>query len=161
MDEIWKDIYYYNLLTQKWVDYRGLYQVSNYGRLRSLDRYVVRGWRWKTIMSKRIYKGKILNPKANKYGYNKVTLSKEGKQETPTVHVIVANMFLPNPYGYTQINHKDENKLNNFVYINEDGTVDLEKSNIEWCSAKYNCNFGTRNKRISQSQKGKKRSCKT
>ena len=54
------------------------------------------------------------------------------------------------------VNHKDENKENNFVYINEDGTVDLEKSNLEWCDKAYNNGYGTRNKRLSVSLKGRK-----
>lgn len=46
-----------------------------------------------------------------------------------------------------QVNHKDEDTENNFVWLNEDGTVDTEKSNLEWCTAKENTNYGTRNKR--------------
>ena len=49
------------------------------------------------------------------------------------------------------VNHKDENPSNNFVFINEDGTINLEKSNLEWCTQLENCNWGT-----SQTRKGKK-----
>lgn len=59
------------------------------------------------------------------------------------IHRLVATAFIPNPDNFPQVNHKDENKTNNFVYINEDGLVNLEKSNLEWCSPIYNTNYGT------------------
>ena len=62
-EEIWKDIYYYNEPTKEWVDYRGLYQVSNLGRIRSLDRIGSNG---RGIM---VYKGKILSTKLSTHGY--------------------------------------------------------------------------------------------
>ena len=52
------------------------------------------------------------------------------------IHKLVAETFLNNPNGYKYINHKDENTLNNNV------------ENLEWCSAKYNANYGNRNKKI-------------
>ena len=64
----------------------------------------------------------ILNTRINSNGYAVVTL--KGKQLL--VHRLVALHFLPNPYGYSQVNHKDGNKANNHV------------SNLEWCSAEQN-----------------------
>ena len=87
--------------------------------------------------------------KKTKTGYLRITLNKNGKYKTFAVHRLVAEAFIPNPNNLPEVNHKDENKQNNFVYINEDGTVDLEKSNIEWCDRKYNNNYGTHNIKVS------------
>lgn len=109
MEEIWKDIEGYN----------GKYQVSNLGRVKSL-------------------KGseKILKPRVSNTGYKYVNLCIQGKSKTLKIHRLVAQAFLPNPEGLPQVNHKDEDKLNNNV------------DNLEWCTREYNCNYGTRNKRI-------------
>ena len=106
--------------------YEGLYEVSNLGRVKSLN-YNHTG------------KEKIL--KSNKVkGYLQVTLFKNGKMKYFKVHRLVATSFIPNPMGLPEVNHKDEVKINNVV------------SNLEWCSAKYNSNFGSRNKRIASAQ---------
>lgn len=76
-------------------------------------------------------------------GYLYVGLYKNGKQKHYRLHRLVAQAFLPNPNNYPVINHKDENKTNNFVWVNEDGTIDTEKSNLEWSTQKYNVNYGT------------------
>lgn len=115
--------------------FEGLYQISNYGNVKSLANDKSR-------------KEKLLKLSADRGGYLKVRLCKDGKHKNKRIHQLVAIAFLPNPYGYTEVNHKDENKLNNRVWVNEDGSVDLEKSNLEWCSAKYNSNYGTRIERI-------------
>jgi hypothetical protein len=60
-----------------------------------------------------------------------VTLCLHGKHINTIVHRLVAKSFLPNPYDYPEVNHKDENKLNNCV------------DNLEWCTKKYNINYGT------------------
>lgn len=122
--EIWKD----------YKDYEGLYQASNLGRMRSLDRWVK-----SKSGSVRLCKGKILKLCTDKYGYLKVGLFKNNKVKTYYVHRLVAEVFLPNPNNYKEVNHKDENKQNNVV------------SNLEWCDAKYNSNYGTRNERMSKS----------
>jgi hypothetical protein len=64
-----------------------------------------------------------------------------GKAKKERVNRLVAIAFLDNPEGLPQVNHKDENKLNNSV------------ENLEWCSAKYNANYGTRTERIVNSRK--------
>lgn len=143
MEEIWNDI-------EGW---EGVYQVSNLGRVKSLDRYV----NGRINGRKSYIKGCFLTPvcgydRRKKYLY--VNLCVNGKCKKYSIHQLVAKAFIPNQNNYSIINHKDENPSNNFVYINEDGTVDLEKSNLEWCTAKYNANYGTRNKRIAEKLKG-------
>ena len=113
MLEIWKTAIYHGEI------YEGLYKVSNLGKILSLN-YRNTG------------KSELLNIGENPKGYLKVTLSKNGETKTCSVHRIVAETFLPNPENLHQVNHKDEDKTNNFVFLNEDGSVDKEKSNIEW-----------------------------
>lgn len=67
----------------------------------------------------------------NHFGYLMVGLNHKYYQ----VHRLVAECYLPNPDNLPQVNHKDENPTNNCV------------ENLEWCTAKYNCNYGTRNER--------------
>ena len=108
MKEIWKDI----------PNYDG-YQASNLGNIKNK----------KT--------GNILKPYENTNGYLQVELWKNGKGKKIVVHKIIANTFLSNINNLPQINHKDENKLNNNI------------NNLEFCTAKYNSNYGTRNLRLS------------
>lgn len=61
--------------------------------------------------------------------------------KTCNIHRLVAEAYLPNPENLPMINHKDENKTNNCL------------QNLEWCDAKYNLNYGTRNEKISNSKK--------
>lgn len=136
MKEVWKDI----------KDYEGLYQVSNKGRVRSLTRYVDSQYG-----RKRKIKGIIISPTLDRVGYFRVGLNKNSTHKMFLIHRLVATAFIPNPNNYSVVNHKDENKQNNFVYVNVDGTVDFEKSNLEWCTFEYNNNYGTKNYRISQS----------
>ena len=115
--EIWKPIEGYN----------GLYQVSNMGRVKSLERNVVKG-------KGGLYKieEKILKGSKDKDGYLCVNLSKDGKVKTHKIHRLVAQAFLPNPNNLPQVNHRNENKTDNRV------------ENLEYCDSKYNNNFGTR-----------------
>ena len=87
--------------------------------------------------------GRVWSYKSNKFlkhklarGYYYVSLYKEGKGKNFRIHRLVAEAFIPNPLGLPQVNHKDECKINNCV------------SNLEWCDAKYNANYGTRTERI-------------
>ena len=102
--------------------YEGLYKVSDKGRVKSL----------------KFGKVKILKPVRNKYGYLCVCLFKNRNRKKFMVHRLVAQVFLPNPQNLPQVNHKDEDKTNNSV------------QNLEFCDRKYNCNFGTRNQKISE-----------
>lgn len=118
--EVWKDI----------DGFEGLYQVSNLGRVRSLDRYVQQKTRWGGITQVH-KKGVILTPKReNEIRYLTVSLWKNGKHYLRYVHRLVAIAFIENPKGYPEVNHIDEDKLNNEVY------------NLEWCDRNYNANYG-------------------
>ena len=113
------------------------YQVSNLGRILSLN-YRNTG------------KADLMNLGTNTNGYLKVNLRKNRKRKTCSVHRLVAETFLPNPENKHQVNHKDEDKTNNFVFLNEDGSINKEKSNLEWKTPKENSNHGTRNERIAK-----------
>lgn len=128
MEEIWKDI----------KEYEGLYQVSNLGRVKSLGR-----WVYKEYRGKRWQGEKILKQIKNKFGYLRVYLYKNGKAKCYAIHRLVAQVFIPNPYNLPQVNHKDEDKTNNCV------------SNLEFCTNKFNANYGTRNERISEKLNGR------
>ena len=127
--------------------YEGLYKVSNLGRILSLN-YNHTG------------KPGLMNPVDVGTGYLQVGLWKNKKTKLCYVHRLVAEAFLENPDNLPQVNHKDENKTNNFVFLNEDGTVNKEKSNLEWKTPKDNCNHGTRNERISKAQTNRNKSKK-
>ena len=73
--------------------------------------------------------GRILKPGFSTDGYLLVVLSKNGERKTYRVHRLVASAFIPNPFNYPQVNHKDEDKTNNCV------------NNLEWCTAQYNSEY--------------------
>ena len=137
--EIWKTAVYDGEI------YEGLYKVSNLGKILSLN-YNGTG------------KAELMNPGTDTNGYFYVGLWKNGKRKTCSVHRLVAFTFLDNPDNLPQVNHKDEDKTNNFVFLNEDGTVNKEKSNLEWKSPKGNVNHGTRNERVSKALTNGKKS---
>lgn len=99
------------------------YEVSNLGNVASLN-YRHAG------------KRELLALKADKTGYKKVLLYKEGKRKKISVHRLVAEAFLPRVDGFEFVNHKDENKLNNVV------------DNLEWCDKAYNNNYGERKEKV-------------
>ena len=108
--------------------YNSLYEISNLGNIKSKKRKI----------NNRYYGGKILVPIQRNKKYFVVNLYKNNKSKSYLVHRLVAQTFLENPNNLPQVNHKDENKDNNCV------------NNLEWCSSKYNINYGTRNKKISK-----------
>ena len=112
-------------MTEIWKDikdYEGYYQISNLGRVKSLSR----------LVDNRYYnKECILKPRLHLKGYHLVALSKNGKITGHSVHRLVAETFIENPDNLPEVNHKDEDKTNNCV------------DNLEWCTKKYNSNYGT------------------
>ena len=114
MPEIWKPIR----------EFEGLYEVSNLGQVRSVDRKCNIHHN-----STRNAKGKILKPDVSKFGYKRVALSKENNVRRYLVHRLVADAFIPNPNNYPIVNHKDEDPGNCSV------------SNLEWCDASYNNSY--------------------
>lgn len=118
--------------------YEGYYQVSNLGNVRSVDRVVIR-----SNGRKYSRKSQIRKIRKDVGGYLICDLCKNSKYKTIAVHRLVAQAFIPNPDNLPEINHKDEVKTNNCVFVNKDGSVDLDKSNLEWCDSKYNKNYGT------------------
>lgn len=115
---------------EEWRDiagFEGCYQVSNYGKVKSLTRVITIRLPNGTIYT-RLSRGRVLRQKKDKDGYLMVGL---GKSATRKVHRLVAEAFIPNLNQSPVINHKDENKANNFV------------GNLEWCTIEYNNNYGT------------------
>ena len=96
------------------IGYEGLYEVSNIGNVRNVRRNT------------------LLKLSKTNYGYIQVYLYKNGIRTGLKVHRLVAQAFIPNPDNLPQINHLDEDKTNNRV------------DNLEWCSHKYNVNYGHR-----------------
>ena len=122
MEEIWKDI----------KGYEGLYQVSNFGRVKSLPKLK------KTPTTTFIAKERILIPHLCK-GYLRLGLCKDGRSTQYFVHCLVAQSFIGESNGLT-VNHKDENKLNNSV------------TNLEYMSLSDNIRYGSGIKRSSLSR---------
>lgn len=113
---------------EEWRDiegYEGLYQVSNFGRVKSLSRYARMKGNSAREVKERILKLDNVN------GYRAVGLSINGHVHTYRVHRLVAKAFIPNPHNLPYINHKDEVRSNNKV------------SNLEWCTPLYNNLYGT------------------
>ena len=108
MEEIWKDI----------EGYEGKYQVSNLGRVRSLNYH-------------RMGITKLLKARKDKDGYNMAFLVRSGYNRPVGVHRLVAQAFIPNPNNYPCVNHKNEVKDDNRV------------ENLEWCTVRYNTLYGT------------------
>ena len=98
--EVWKEI----------KDYEGVYEVSSYGRIRSLDHIVPC-----KAGSTRLVKGKVKLLCVNRKGYQITTLCKQNKMFTLTVHQAVAQAFIPDFIKGTELNHMDGNKINNFA----------------------------------------------
>lgn len=132
--EVWKDV---GVIDD--VDFTGYYKESNFGRTKSISRYI------KTGTGKRLLEDKILKPLKEKAGYYSVVLCKDGKMYRKKVHRLVGFIFVENDdiEHKTCINHKDENKLNNYA------------DNLEWCTQEYNINYGTARKRQSETMKKK------
>ena len=121
MEEIWRDI---EELDNK-------YQISNLGRIKSKERYA------KTCgEGKRLVKEKILKPVKCRNGYLEMQGTNiNGERKVFLLHRLVAKYFIPNPFNLPEVNHKDEVLSN------------CEMKNLEWCTSKYNANYGHRNEK--------------
>lgn len=92
-----------NILIWKMIpNYENLYEISNYGEIKSL------------------ISNKILKASVDRFGYVRFSAIKNKKQKTLRVHRLVGELFIPNPKNLPQLNHKDGNKLNN------------QACNLEW-----------------------------
>lgn len=118
--EIWKPVF----------GYEEKYEVSNHGRVKSCKRFRSGKGGARTLVGER-----LLKQSHDHSGYLKVGLRDGDKCSNHSVHQLVAKAFVPNPRGYSQINHKDEDKENN------------NASNLEWCTQAYNNAYGTKSKR--------------
>lgn len=126
-------MYKYNADKEVWKEvsgYDGRYQVSNHGRVKRARWEITRKDGVKTT-----YKEKVLSSPNSTDGYPSLGLMKGKKRHSYKVHRLVAMEFVPNPNGYVEVNHIDENKENN------------HSSNLEWCTRKHNMNHGTVQKR--------------
>ena len=110
MQEIWKDI----------KGYESCYQVSNFGRVRSITRKV------KTFHGVRTSKGQLLKPLKTNTGYYRIDLKQNQKDKYMLIHRLVAETFIPNPNNYPVVNHIDGDITNN------------KSSNLEWCTQSHN-----------------------
>lgn len=131
--EVWKPV-----ITDK-EDYTGLYEVSNLGRVRSLDREV------KVNNSKqptRMVKGRILTPCKNNDGYLIIGLRKDGKRKCYSVHRLVASAFIPNPENKPNVDHINTIRTKN------------EAWNLRWVTQKENNNNELTRQHNSEANKG-------
>ena len=127
MVEIWKSIENFPY-----------YEVSNFGNVRSVDRVFT-----DTLGRKVNRKGKLLKCDTNgRYKLVRLYNISQGKDIALLVHRLVAQAFIPNPNNLPCVNHKDENPGNN------------DFRNLEWCTYKYNSNYGTIKQRLSKSLSG-------
>lgn len=108
--EIWKSI----------KNYEKQYEISNFGNVRSIDRYIINNG------TKVLLRGKTKLPKKNGIGYLHVTLYKNSKGKNFYIHRLVAEYFIPNNNLFYEVNHKNGNKANNFYW------------NLEWSTRKKN-----------------------
>lgn len=128
MEEIWKEI----------PGWEGLYMASNTGKIKGICHFVVS----KGGCLRRTH-SVVLKEKINKFGYLVVRLQDKStsRDRFYMVHRLIANTFIPNTQNLPFINHKDEDKTNNCV------------DNLEWCTAKYNVNYGTCQERKIETQR--------
>lgn len=122
---------------EEWKDipgYEGIYQASTHGRIQSLDI-----WIREKNGKERLHKGRLLKMYKIHNGYLCVCLQTKGVRKHFLVHRLIALTFIPNPQCLDTVNHKDENKDNNYV------------DNLEWQTLYQNNRHGTRDDRMRKS----------
>lgn len=122
--------------------YEGYYEVDQFGRVFSVDRVISvedNGRKYDKPIA-----GKQMKQTMHDKGYKVVSLTKGGKTKNKFVHRLVAEAFLDNPDDLPMVNHKDEDKTNNFL------------ENLEWCTASYNRTYGKAVERHARTLRGKK-----
>lgn len=137
-NEIWKDI----------KDYEGLYQVSNLGNVRSLDRFVYDFN--SNNKSKRFKKGKLLKVRQTGKKYLSAFLSKNNILKKFFVHRLVAEHFIDkNNFKCMPSENRENIKLDD-LYINhiDENPLNNKANNLEWCTITYNNNYGTRKEKF-------------
>ena len=120
--EIWNDS-----MPEEWRDvvgFEGFYQISNYGRVKSLDRMQTVIWNGKEVLKP--IKGRIIAQSKQNGGYMMANLSASSRRREMTIHRMVAMAFIDNPQHLKEVNHKDGDKSNNAVW------------NLEWCDRSEN-----------------------
>ena len=136
MEEVWKDI----------KGYEGLYQVSNLGNIKRLERIMENRGTYSGLYK---IKESILKPRENKdrNGYYEISLRKDGTEKRFKVHRLVAYAFIDNPYNKPEVNHIDGNKSNNCAY------------NLEWMTSKENKEHAWRTGLINSNHRKKPIKC--
>ena len=124
-NEVWKPV----------KGYEGLYEISDLGNLRSLDRYVMCDNEY------RLFKGKPKKPHLTPKGYLTIFLFKNGQGKHYFMHRLVAEAFIPNPNDLPFIDHintvKDDNRV----------------ENLRWCTQKENCNNPISRQKLKESKR--------
>lgn len=116
MNEIWKDV----------IGYEGLYQVSNTGKVRSIERTFTMENRWGSKIEMQVKAKELVISKYKNYGYTYCSLCKEGKAKKFKMHRLIAIHFIDNPENYPFINHINA--------IRDDNRIE----NLEWCTHSHN-----------------------
>ena len=138
MEEIWKAI----------EGYEGKYEVSNLGRVRSLDRYQQRTDHRSGKQYETFKKGSMITQHQGNNGYMRAKIfDKDGQSKMVLVHRLVAQAFIPNIDNLPEVNHKNEDKTDN------------RAENLEWCTVGYNNDYGTRQQRVQINQKQRRAVC--
>ena len=124
------------------IGYEGYYEVDNCGRVYALNRVIHVEDHGRSYDKPLI--GGVIKQHMHSKGYKIVPLTRDGKTKNVFVHRIVAMAFLANPNKLPCVNHKDEDKTNNFV------------ENLEWCTYQYNNAYGSKPKKHSKRMSGRK-----
>lgn len=115
------------------VGYEGIYEISDMGDVKRLAHITI------DSLGRRIaHKDRIIRPRiSRRTGYPTISLYKDGRAKSFTIHSLIAKAFIPNPLNLPCVNHIDEDRSNSVL------------SNLEWCDYSYNNTYGkAREKRL-------------